>query len=209
MAGSGTSGGRGQGSSVRRPSPAVYRRRRLVVLVLAVLVVAAIVAAGFWLAGLVGAGRDEASAEVAEAAAAPSAPVASPAATAGCEDSDVVVRAETDAPAYGSGENPTLILEVANKGKSPCEVNVGTDAMEFLVTSGDDRIFSSTDCQVDAEPLMMTLEPGKSEQARFTWERNRTAPGCTSVEANPQPGTYVLTTKLDKKSSKKTVFELR
>lgn len=208
MAGSGTSGGRGQGSSVRRPSPAVYRRRRLVALVLAVLVVAAIAAAGFWVAGLVGSGREEASAEVAGAAA-PSSPAASPAATTGCEDSDVVVRAETDAPAYGSGENPTLILEVANEGKSPCEVNVGTDAMEFLVTSGDDRIFSSTDCQVDAEPLMMTLEPGKSEKARFTWERNRTAPGCTSVEANPQPGTYVLITKLDKKSSKKTVFELR
>src|SRR6185312_3057224 len=208
MAGSGTSGGRGQGSPVRRPSPAVYRRRRLVVLMLAVLVVGGIVAAGVWVASLLGAGREEASGEVARAAA-PSSPAASPAATSGCEDSDVVVRAATDAPAYGSGENPTLILEVANKGKSPCEVNVGTDAMGFLVTSGDDRIFSSTDCQVDAEPLMMTLEPGKREQARFTWERNRTAPGCSSVEANPQPGTYVLVTKLDKKSSKKTVFELR
>jgi hypothetical protein len=208
MAGSGTSGGRGRGSSVRRPSPAVYRRRRLVALALAVLVVAAIVAAGSWVASLVGAGQEEAPAEAAPAAV-PSSPAPSPAGTAGCKDSDVVVRAETDAPAYGSGENPTLILEVANKGKSPCEVNVGTDAMEFLVTSGDDRIFSSADCQVDAEALMMTLEPGKSEQARFTWERNRTAPGCTSVEAKPQPGTYVLTTKLDKKSSKKTVFELR
>ena len=65
MAGSGTSGGRGQGSPVRRPSPAVYRRRRLVVLMLAVLVVAGIVAAGVWVASLVGAGREEASAEVA------------------------------------------------------------------------------------------------------------------------------------------------
>ena len=179
------------------------------VLVLAVLVVAGIVAAGVWVASLVGAGREEAPAEVAGAAAPSSPGSGQPPATSGCEDSDVVVRAATDAPAYGSGENPTLILEVANKGKSPCEVNVGTDAMEFLVTSGDDRIFSSTDCQVDAEPLMMTLEPGKREQARFTWERNRTAPGCTSVEANPQPGAYVLVTKLDKKSSKKTVFELR
>lgn len=208
MAGSGTSGGRGHGSSVRRPSPAVYRRRRLVALSLVVLVLASIVAAGFWIASLLGPGPEDASADVAGPAA-PSSPAASPAASTGCEDSDVVVRSKTDAAAYGSGENPTLILEVANKGKSPCEVNVGTDAMEFVVTSGDDRIFSSADCQVDPEPLIMTLEPGKSEQARFTWERNRTAPGCTSVEAKPQPGTYVLTTKLDKKSSKKTVFELR
>ncbi|TJY70120.1 hypothetical protein E4J89_08055 [Arthrobacter sp. CAU 1506] len=208
MAGSGTSGGHGQGSPVRRPSPAVYRRRRLVALSLVVLVLASIVAAGFWIASLLGPAPEDASTDVAGPAA-PSSPAASPAASAGCEDSDVVVRAETDAAAYGSGENPTLILEVANKGKSPCEVNVGTDAMEFVVTSGDDRIFSSADCQVDPEPLMMTLEPGKKEQARFTWERNRTAPGCTSVEAKPQPGTYVLTTKLDKKSSKKTVFELR
>lgn len=209
MAGNSTSGARGQKPPVRRPSPAVYRRRRLTVLALAVLVVAAMVATGFWVASLFRPGQ-EASAEV-PGPAVPSSLAASPAAsaTAGCGESDVVVRAETDAAAYGSGENPTLILEVANEGESPCEVNVGTDAMEFLVTSGDDRIFSSKDCQVDAEPMLMTINPGKSEQARFTWERNRTAPGCTSVEANPQPGTYVLVTKLDKKSSKKAVFELR
>jgi hypothetical protein len=180
------------------------------VLALAVLLLAALVAAGWWVAGLLGRGEPEAAAEAPESAAS-SPPSASPASPgpAGCEDQDIVVRAKTDAPAYGSGENPTLILEVANEGKGPCEVNVGTDAMEFLVTSGEDRIFSSKDCQVDPEPLMMTLEPGKAEQARFVWERNRTAPGCTAVEANPQPGTYVLVTKLDKKTSDKTVFELR
>jgi hypothetical protein len=126
-----------------------------------------------------------------------------------CDESKVVLRASTDQQAYDPGSNPLLIMEVANEGDAACEVNVGTDAMEFIITSGEDRIFSSKDCEADPQELRLSIGAGKSERAQFTWQRNRSAPGCTAVEANPQPGTYVLVTKLDERTSNKAVFELR
>jgi hypothetical protein len=126
-----------------------------------------------------------------------------------CDQSKVVLRASTDQQAYDSGSNPLLVMEVANEGDFPCELNVGTNAMEFMITSGADRIFSSKDCEADPSELLLTIDPGKSERAQFTWQRNRSAPGCTLVEANPQPGTYVLVAKLDERTSNKAVFELR
>jgi hypothetical protein len=67
-----------------------------------------------------------------------------------------------------------LTLKVTNGGTMPCEVNIGTSQMEFVVTSGADRIFSSKDCQAKSEDLVKTIAPGASETANFPWSRNRT-----------------------------------
>ncbi|EMY33247.1 hypothetical protein D477_015988 [Arthrobacter crystallopoietes BAB-32] len=217
MAGNGTGAARGGASKPvppnrRKPSPAVYRRRRLAVLLLALVLVGLLVFAVLWIASLFGPGQQPVAEEPAELPVASSSPSLSPqplASSASCDESDITVSAATDAPAYVAGENPTLILEVENTGKSDCEVDVGTEAMEFVVTSGDDRIFSSKDCAVDTSELMRTIEAGGSERAQFTWERQRSAPGCTAVNANPQPGTYVLVTKLGQHTSKKVIFELQ
>ena len=96
----------------------------------------------------------------------------------GCEQNLVTVTAATDKAAYAGGENPLLTLKVTNGNRVPCEVNIGTSQMEFLVTSGSDRIFSSTDCQADATDLVKTIAPGQSETANFPWQRNRTVQGC-------------------------------
>jgi hypothetical protein len=215
MAGDGGGAGRNGGSRAipatrRRPSPAVYRRRRLAVLVLALVLAGLLGLAGWWIAGLFGKDKSAAG-EPVQLPVVTSSPAASaePEKAASCGDSDIEVAAATDSPAYAAGENPTLILTVENSGKSVCEVDVGTEAMEFVVTSGEDRIFSSKDCAVDTGELIRTLEPGGSERAQFTWERVRSAPGCTEVNANPQPGTYVLQTRLDGRESEKVVFELQ
>ncbi len=138
---------------------------------------------------------------------------ASPAATPegeGCEQNLVTVTAATDKPAYGDGENPVLTLKVTNGNRVPCEINIGTSQMEFLVTSGSDRIFSSTDCQADATDLVKTIPPGQSETANFPWQRNRTVQGCAPIEAKPGAGGayYVFTARLANKTSPKAVFQL-
>jgi hypothetical protein len=138
---------------------------------------------------------------------------ASPAATPkgeGCEENLVTVTAATDKPAYGDGENPLLTLKVTNGNRVPCEINIGTSQMEFLVTSGSDRIFSSTDCQADATDLVKTIAPGQSETANFLWLRNRTVQGCAPIEAKPGAGGayYVFTARLANKTSPKAVFQL-
>lgn len=137
-------------------------------------------------------------------------PTSTPTATPGCNQNLVTVSASTDKAAYGPDENPLLTLKVTNGGTMPCEVNIGTSQMEFLVTSGADRIFSSRDCQAKSEDLVKTIAPGASETANFPWARNRTLEGCQPIEAKPGAGGayYIFTAKLGSRASPKAVFQL-
>ena len=196
----------------------------------ALLLVIALVAGGFALAAAFTGGSRKASstqpsstetasnpAASPSAAATPSASAAASAtpsptapATPTCNQNLVTVSAATDKPAYGPGENPLLTLKVTNGGTVPCEVNIGTSQMEFLVTSGSDRIFSSKDCQASSEDLVKVIAPGASETANFPWSRNRSADGCKAVAAAPGGGGayYIFTAKLGSRASPKAVFQL-
>ncbi len=219
-----------------RPSAAVYRRRRIVagILVLLVLIglIAGISAAVSALRGddsasatetveeatLPGpdsavpgaAGTDGAKTPAASAppAASPSATPSPSAAAAVCPPAAVGVSATTDALSYSAGVAPVLTMTVTNTGTEPCDVNVGTSQMEFIITSGADRIFSSADCQQEGKDLFKTIEPNTVETAKFNWDRKRSAPGCTDVASNPNPGTYSFTARLGDISSERITFEL-
>lgn len=205
----------------------MYRRRRLAAGG-ALLLVIVLVVSGFALAGAFkGGSRQASSPQVSSpgpagspsAAATPSAsasatPSATPSPTAPatptCNQNLVTISAATDKPVYGPGENPLLTLKVTNGGTVPCEVNIGTSQMEFLVTSGSDRIFSSKDCQASSEDLVKVIAPGASETANFPWSRNRSADGCKAVAAAPGGGGayYIFTAKLGSRASPKAVFQL-
>jgi hypothetical protein len=133
---------------------------------------------------------------------------ATPSPSSGCDQKLVTVTAATDKAAYPAGENPLLTLKVTNGNSVPCEVNIGTSQMEYLVTSGSDRIFSSRDCQAESSDLVKTIAPGKSETANFPWARNRSVEGCAAVAAQPAGGTYVFTARLGNKTSPKAIFQL-
>jgi hypothetical protein len=201
----------------------VYRRRRLF-LGAALLMVVALVAGGFALAGASSGESQQASStdpaagatasadastEASPSASAPE-PTPTPSATPTCNQNLVTVSASTDKAAYAPGENPMLSLKVTNGGTMPCEVNIGTSQMEYLVTSGPDRIFSSRDCQAKSEDLVKIIAPGASETANFPWSRNRSVEGCQPVEAKPGGGGayYIFTAKLGSRASPKAVFQL-
>jgi hypothetical protein len=200
----------------------VYRRRRLFVGAVLLMVIA-MVLGGFAAGGAFSGNSEQVSSTDSETdagaqpAASPTglpseAPVSTPtpAASPTCDQNLVTVSAATDKPAYGAEENPLLTLKVTNGGKMPCEVNIGTSQMEFLVTSGADRIFSSRDCQAASEDLVKTIAPGASETANFPWPRNRSVEGCEPIDAKPGGGGayYIFTAKLGSKASPKAVFQL-
>lgn len=217
-------------SGAPRASARVYRRRWSVVLVLALIMLGGLVWAGIVIAGLITNPQDT------DAGSAPSGPAQtapSPAGTAAtanqsaapteaaepavesspsdpaCASDQVEVSASTDAQDYAAEQNPVLTLTVTNTGDVACPVNVGTSQMEFLITSGEDRIFSSLDCQEAAEDLNREIPPGGSEEANFTWERNLSAPGCEAVEANPTPGSYTVSVSLGERTSDEVTFLLQ
>ncbi len=125
-----------------------------------------------------------------------------------CPAGSVAVAAATDAEVYPAGATPVLTLTVTNTGSTACEINVGTSQMEFSVVSGSDRIFSSLDCQDGSRDLFKKVEPGATETANFPWNRNRSAPGCSAVASNPNPGYYMFTARLGEISSEQAVFQL-
>ena len=230
-------------SAPRRPSPAVYRRRRLVAAVVALLVLLGLV---FAVAAVVRAlapgeqaqestvpvptlsapapagkadgaadgkagdakAADGKDADAEDAKATDKTPAAQEPSGSLCPAGSVAVAAATDAEVYPAGATPVLTLTVTNTGSTACEINVGTSQMEFSVVSGSDRIFSSLDCQDGSRDLFKKVEPGATETANFPWNRNRSAPGCSAVASNPNPGYYMFTAWLGEISSEQAVFQL-
>jgi hypothetical protein len=139
-----------------------------------------------------------------------SSPSATPSASPACDQKLVTVTAATNKASYGPDEKPVLTLKVTNGGKLPCKVNIGTSQMQFLVTSGSDRIFSSGDCQASSNDLVKTIAPGKSETANFPWPRSRSVQGCAKIAEGSAAGSgyYVFIAKLGAKVSPPAVFQL-
>lgn len=184
-----------------RQSAAVYRRRRLAVLVLLVLVLAT-VAGGVWLA-------------IAQpwSAAAPADPTLDPEATttptpesssatpspeptetpgiAACTAEDVVVTAVTDADTYPAEALPQLSISLTNRGAADCTLNVGSSTQTFTVSSGDDVWWRSTDCQSESSDMIVTLEAGSSVTSAtpVVWDRTRSSTETCAEQNRPRaPG---------------------
>lgn len=195
------------------PLPAaIYWRRRAAVL-LAVLLVAALVAVPLGNAGDDGpagdatgdrtadpsAGAAEPSAEPTSdaAAAAPTAPAGpDPSTVTPCPDDALEVSATSDAADHPVGAQVRLTLTVRNTGAAGCRRALGQGAVELIVTSGADRIWSSDDCAPGGPQDEVVLEPGATRTARATWPTRRSAPGCPPDQPAAQPGTYQVTARV-------------
>ncbi|MDX2377803.1 hypothetical protein M4I32_13435 [Microbacterium sp. LRZ72] len=178
----------------RRHSPAVYRRRRLA-LVLAVIAVALLV----WLliaqpwSGQASSGsspqpsatpsptvtaseaptgaqvEDEPTGNpgdaVPEVSDEPTAQAEDELQIAACSAAEVSVEAVTDKESYAAGEQPQLKIRLTNDSAAPCTMNVGTTQQSFTVTSGSDTWWRSTDCQAEPSDLTVTLDAGQEVES--------------------------------------------
>ena len=205
------------GNPARKPVSPVYRRRRLfvgaILLLVLALAVGGFVAISNALNGAAPAATASGTPQQEQPGSTPppspqQTAAATPSPSTGCDEKLLTVAAATDKAAYAPGEKPLLTLKVSNGNRVPCEVNIGTSQMEYVVTSGSDRIFSSSDCRAESSDLVKTIAPGQSETANFPWARNRSVEGCTAVAAQPAAGTYVFTARLGNKTSPKAVFQL-
>lgn len=97
---------------------------------------------------------------------------------AACTAGQVEVTPVTDASSYPAGQQPLLSFTLLNTGSAPCTMQAGPDVQEYLIMSGSDRIWASTDCQDPALPATVLLEPGVAlDSTPFPWSRTRSTPG--------------------------------
>ncbi len=113
-----------------------------------------------------------------------------------CADSDLLVTPTTDATSYGVGSTPVLTVTIKNAGQVACQRAVGRGAVELIVTSGSDRIWSSQDCSTNDPQDVLTLLPGEQHVLHVTWSGHRSAPACAGARPAVQPGTYRLTARV-------------
>lgn len=129
--------------------------------------------------------------------------------SATCEPAVLDVSVATDAVSYAPEATPRFTVTAMNSGDDPCSLDVGTsDAVELVLTSGDDRVWSSDDCQEAAEERIVTLASGEHEQQSVSWQRTRSAKGCPGNPGTPRPGTYQLTARVGEVTSEPVTFRL-
>jgi hypothetical protein len=103
-----------------------------------------------------------------------------------CASSQLRVNAVTDKNVYTAGELPELSLSVENTGSEACTADLGTAGMQFVITSGEDEVWRSIDCQTDSESLAVILDPGKPlESEPIAWDRTRSSPETCDVSRDP------------------------
>lgn len=193
----------------RRPSAAVYRRRRLVFGVAALAIILALVL----LIVRPGAGSPSASPSPTPTIPLPTtstSAVATPKPTAttidvsklkACDPELMEVTPLVDgvgAQAYGSSAKPALSFSIKYTGFTECFYNVGTNSQVFTITSGAETYWKSTDCQTGASETLAIFKPGQTEtSAPFAWNRvispSRDGGTCDAKSpAAPKPASYNL-----------------
>lgn len=161
--------------------PSVYWRRRLVValglLAVIVIVVLIIVRPGSGTPAPTPSGSNGPS---------PSSSAAAGGDTAECDPAKVTVTPITDAASYDPGVPVTLSFTLQSSMTEPCLLDAGSDVQVFTVTSGDEVIWTSTDCQTDAVAAQIILKPGvPKEGSSVTWDRTRSSPDTCNTTRDP------------------------
>lgn len=186
------------GSPVRpgtghRPSPAVYRRRRLV----ALLVVLAVLAVAVWgvsaLVGRLGGGAAAAGVEAVETTATDVDEEPTPAASPGdCRADDVDLDVVVAPAAPMAGAEVTFDLTLVNSGDQPCLLDAGPAAIAATVTSGSDTVWSSTHCAADGGDHLL-LDTGTEHVTTVRWPGTRSTEDCAPNQPVAGAGTYRVT----------------
>ncbi len=107
-----------------------------------------------------------------------------------CPDTALSLTTTTDAETYAVGATPKITMVVTNTSKVACRRDLGAGAVELLVTSGNDRIWSSDDCNPSTAKALTTLQPGGTQAVVKTWPGVRSRPGCQGAKETARPGTY-------------------
>lgn len=221
----------GSNNGSKRLSPAVYRRRRLVLLLAVVLVIGLI-----WL--LIAQPWNSAATQPEPKSAASqsqSAPAPTPSASEtgfipvdenstpspsaetvegpACVENVIQVTAVTSKERYASDEEPGFSIKLHNSGNLDCKINVGTKAQNFTVMQGEDVVWSSKDCQSEANDEVVLIKAGQTVQSAtpLLWNKTRSNPeqcgeNDKREEAAASGTTYNLLVSIGGVSSRNNAF---
>lgn len=187
-----------------KPSPAVYRRRRLVAALLALVL---LILVGWAVVALVRAGIGAFSSEDAESGSA--SPTVAVEDAAECQPSDLRIAASADRSEYQRGEEAELRLGITNLSSTPCRTDVGTARQEFTIrTAEGDDVFSTRICQADPAEAQRVLYPHEELTAVYRWSGRASSQDCGRLGALAEPGPHLLTVSLGDVTSRPVALKI-
>lgn len=194
-------------SPVGHLPPEVYWRRRVLALAAGLL---AIVVLFYLVRGLF---VDEANPgpSTSPSPSATISPSTAPTGAAGaCTSDDVTITLAPNPRNVPNPEHPAFTATIGLIGGVPCTLDTGATDLELLVTSGSDRVWSSSDC--DATPVLapqtLVIDAEQEVIIDLTWPRIRSQEGCPSGLPTPLPGTYKAVLTVQGIQSSTAVFGL-
>lgn len=94
------------------------------------------------------------------------------------------------------GQAASIPVTITNNGQVPCVVSMDRTALEVVLTSGADRVWSSSDCGLLPEKRTLLLDVGKADTTTISWPGTRSAAGCAPDQPAAGAGTYTFTATL-------------
>lgn len=125
----------------------------------------------------------------ASAASSPTPTQTGPALPVACTPADVEIGLTSDSSSYRAGRTATFAISITHVGTVPCTLDAGNVGRELVITSGEDRVFSSADCDTAGSKLLL-LATGDEYPGSVAWATNRSAPGCPAGLPAPTAGSY-------------------
>lgn len=126
-----------------------------------------------------------------------------------CAEKDLVLNLQGRQEVYGAGARPNFLVTLVNTGPVMCVADVGARSMEVRITSGSDRVWSTSDCVNGEGVELRRLERGIPYVRSLDWDRRRSGSECGGTRAAALPGTYVAVVRTGGLRSPKAVFHLR
>lgn len=174
-------------STIRNPvgpqSSKVYWRRRLVVLLglVAVIVIVILIVVGPG-SGAPTPTPSGSNSSGGNASGAPNPGASNVGNAKACDPAKVTISATLDSNSYAAGVNPALTFALKNTSTLPCTFSAGSDVQEFHITSGDELIWNSKDCQTGGVAATVLLQPFVPfAGSALSWDRTRSSKDTCNV----------------------------
>ena len=126
-----------------------------------------------------------------------------------CQASDIVISVFSSRSSYGRAQSPEFDVDVVSTARRTCAFNVGPKFLSLVVMAGRNRVWSSGDCVQGRGSLMTNLARGVPTVLPITWDRRRSAPGCTAASGQVRSGSFAASASDGSAASNSITFRLR
>ncbi len=110
-----------------------------------------------------------------------------------CPSGAVVLSVFASQSAYAGAQLPQFTVDVVGTARSTCIFDVGARHVVLVIRSGSRPVWSSADCAAGTGSLGSDLQRGVPTVIPISWNREASAPGCTTPATPAAAGTYTAT----------------